>query len=271
MVDVVEQEIKELEGKALSITEYAGGLEVKSEEDMEVAHGYLKGIKGLTKEVKDTFDPMCEANHKAWKVSIATRKDHQEPLDAAERVIKGKIGGYMDICEKKRQEEEKKAREAAQKEQDRKLKAAKKRIDTLMELGVGLQNQIEMLKTEMKDPELSPIEEAAMLAKIEVLEAQVEGNTEKVEAKKVEAVEPDYAPPAAYITPRPKVKGLSSVVKKVGTVTSPMALIKAVADDKMNIPKSVIKFDMTAINKLLNAGMTLPGVSSEDNRTVAVR
>lgn len=266
---VAEQEIKELEGKALSITESAGGLEVKSEEDMEVAHGYLKGIKDLIKEVKATFDPICESNHKAWKVSLAARTTQQEPLEKAEKVIKGKIGGCMDICEKQRQEEEKKARGVAQKEQDRVLKAVKKRIETLIKKGGDIQENISTLKHELEDPELSPIEEAAITAQLEILEAEAEGNAEKVEQKTAEAVAPTYVAPIAVVTSRPKVKGLSSTVKKVGTVTNAMALVKAVAAG--TIPISVIKFDIAAINKLLNAGMTLPGVSSKDDRTVTVR
>lgn len=269
MQEVAEQELKELEGKALSITAYAGGLEVRSEEDMTASHGYLKSIKGLIKEVKETFDPVCAATYKAWKASVAARTTHIEPLEAAEKTIKGAIGDYMDICDEQRREEERKAQEAAQKEQDRILKAAKKRIAKLIEKGGDIQENIATLKHELEDPEIIPIEEAAITAQLEILEAQAEGNAEKVEQKKAEAVAPVYVPPAAPVTASPKVKGLSSSKKKVGTVTNPMALIKAVASG--TIPQGVIKFDMTAINKLLNAGMTLPGVSYEEDRTIAVR
>lgn len=269
MTEVAEQEIKELEGKALSITEYAGGLEVKSEEDMTVAHSHLKAIKGLEKEVKETFDPVCEATHKAWKASVAARNKHQEPLQAAEKVIKGKIGGYLDLCDKQREEEERAVRDKALKEQEKVLKAMKKKIDKLIEKGGDYQEQIARLEKEAEDPEISDIEEAAIIAQIEVLKAQAEGNAEKVEAKKAEAVEPTYVPPVAPATPRPKVKGLSSSVKKVATVVNPTALIKAVADG--SIPESVIDFDMRQINKLVNADMKLPGVTTKDERTMAVR
>lgn len=269
MTEVAEKEIKELEGKALSITEYAGGLEVASEEDMTVAHSHLKAIKGLIKEVKETFDPVVEAAHATHKKSVAAKNKHLEPLTSAEGVIKGKIGGYMDICERQREEEERLAREKAIKEQEKKLKAAKKRIVKLIEEGGDLQEQIARLEKESEDPELTEAEEAAFTAQLEVLRAQVEGNAEKVEAKKAEVVEPTYIPPVAPVTPRPKVKGLSSSVKKVGTVTNPTVLIKAVAAG--TIPVTVIKFDMAAINKLLNAGMTLPGVNAKDDRIIAVR
>lgn len=269
MTEVAEQEIKDLEGKALSITECASGLEVASEEDMTVAHSHLKAIKGLKKAVQETFDPVVEAAYATHKKSVAAKKEHLDPLEKAEKVIKGKIGGFMDECERQRQEEERIAREKAVKEQDRKLKAAKKRIEKLIAQGGDIQEQIARLRKEADDPELEEVEEAAILAQIEILEAEAEGNAEKVAAKKAEAVAPVYVPPVAAVTPRPKVKGLSTSVKKVGEVVDPMALIKAVAYG--TIPEKVIKFDMAAINKLLNAGMPLPGVSVKDDRTVAVR
>lgn len=264
-------EIKELEGEALSVTEHSEAIVIQSQGDIETATDYIRTIKALAKKVKDTFDPICEATNKAHKEATAARKAHTDPLSAAEGLVKGKIGRYMDECDRKRLAEEEAARQVAVKEQERKLKAVKVQIDKLVAKGGNLQEQITRLEDEAKDPELTEVEEAAYAARIEILKAQVEGNAEKVAEKTAAAVMPTYVPPIAHTAPAPKVKGLSSTVKKIGTVTDPIALIKAVADGKMNIPVSVLTFDMKAINRLLNAGMNLPGVSSKDDRVMAVR
>lgn len=264
-------EIQRLEGEASVITECSEAMIIASQGDMEGATDRVRDIKALMKEVKATFDPVVEAAYTTHKTAVAARNGCLAPLEAAEKTIKGKMGGYQDECERKRQEEEEAARQKALKEQERVLKAAKKRIEKLNAEGGDIREKKARIEKEMEDPELTDIEEAAYMAELEVLKAQEEGNAEKVAEKAAAVVAPTYVPPMAPSTPRPKVKGLSSSVKKVGTVIDLMALIKAVADDNQNIPASVLKADMPAINKLLNADMDLPGVTYENDRTMSVR
>lgn len=264
-------EIKKLEGEALSVTEYSEAIVIQSEADMEAATDQIRVIKVLVKKVKATFDPMVAAAHASHKEATKGRNAHTEPLEAAEKTIKGKMGAFLNECEKKRRAEEEAARQVALKEQERVLKLAKNRVAKLIEKGGDIQEQIATLKKEKEDPELTAAEEAAFTAQIEILEAQAESNAEKVAEKTAAAVAPTYVAPVVVSAPAPKVKGLSSTVKKIGTVTDPVALVKAVAEGKMNIPIYVLTFDMKVINRLLNAGMNLPGVSSQDDRTMAVR
>lgn len=262
-------EIQRLEGETSAITMLSKDMVIASQGDMEETTDRVRDIKALMKKVKATFDPMVETAYISHKTAVAGRNGHLEPLQAAERTIKGKMGAYQDECEKKRQEEEEAARQKALKEQERMLKAAKKRIEKLNAEGGDIREKMTRIEKEMEDPEITDIQEAAFMAELEVLKAQEEGNAEKVAEKAAAAVAPTYTPPTAPSAPRPKVKGLSSSVKKVGTVTDPVALIKAVAAG--TIPEKVIKFDLTAINKLLNAGIYLSGVTYENDRTMTVR
>lgn len=89
-------EIKKLEGVALGVTDYSNALVVKSEADMEQATDKIRVIKELVTKVKDTFDPIVAAAHATHKEATTARKVHIEPLEAAERTIKGKMGAFLD-------------------------------------------------------------------------------------------------------------------------------------------------------------------------------
>lgn len=264
---------KKIEVETTDITVYAEQYAIASQEDMEAGNDQLKLIKELKKEVEDTFGPIKTKAHATWKESVAQEKRHLEPLDAAVKVIKGKMGNYLDELEVERQKEEKRLAEVARKEKEKAIAKANKRMDKLMEKASDTQGQIDTLQKELADnPTLSDDEEAIISAKIGTLQAKLESHTEAAEEKAAEVEEIVVAPvvTAPVSKPAPKVKGLSSTVKKKGEVVNPMQLIKAVAEGR--IPHGVITFDMVAINKLLNAGMVaIPGVTWQNDRTIRTR
>ncbi len=268
-MEAVVKETAGIEEQSSDIMVYAEAAEIQSLEGLEQGKVWIQTIKALRKEVNATFDPVVDAAHKAHKEAVAARKKHVEPLDAAERLIKGKIGGYLDYVEEERRKEAAREMETARKEREKALAAAGRRIDKLTEKGASIQKQVDVLSTELNDPELTDVEEEVMRARLEILEAQAEGNTEAVEVKRAEVAETNVVPMPVPTSAPPKVKGMSTRVKKVPTVVNPMALVKAVASGK--IPEGVITFDMKAIEKLVNAGMTLPGVSVRSERSVSVR
>lgn len=269
MEDVVTKKTEEIEEQSTDIKVYAETVEIQCLVGLEEGKDRIQDIKALRKAVNETFDPVVGAAYAAHKEAVAAKKKHTDPLDVAERLIKGKIGGYLDLVEEERKKAEAEAMEVARKERDKALKAAGRRIDKLTEKGASLQNQIETLTNELNDPELTDVEEEVMKARLEILEAQAEGNAEAVEEKRAEVVETNVVPTPAPISAPPKVNGMSSRVKKVATVVNPMALIKAVASGE--IPKGVITFDIKAIERLVNADMNVPGVSVQSQRTVSVR
>jgi len=54
----------------------------------------LKTVKALAKKVKETFDPICEKANAAHKEATGKRKEHQQPLVDAEKLIKLKMLEY---------------------------------------------------------------------------------------------------------------------------------------------------------------------------------
>ena len=73
----------------------------------QVAADRLLDIKGLRAEIEATFGPIVKKAHEAHKEATGQRKRHEEPLKAAEGIIKARMGGWQ------RQEEQRAREEAA--------------------------------------------------------------------------------------------------------------------------------------------------------------
>ena len=78
---------------------------VTTKEDLTAASERLQVIKQLKKQVEDFCDPVVKKTHQAWKEACAQKKTYIDPLDAAERKIKGAIGLYMQKEEMRLREE----------------------------------------------------------------------------------------------------------------------------------------------------------------------
>jgi hypothetical protein len=71
------------------------------------------------------------------------------------------------------------------------------------------------------------------------------------------------------VAPSAKKKGISRRVTLVPEVSDPKKLLKAVLDGYA--PLSVVKFDMTAIKKLVNGGLKIEGVTTTEEGSVSIR
>ena len=98
---------------------FAERIEVKNEMQLHEAGDYLVGIKTLSKEVEAWFAPMIDAAHKAHRAICDKKNLYLKPLSAAEVTIKGKIGSFQMELDRIREDEERKAREAAEKEAEK--------------------------------------------------------------------------------------------------------------------------------------------------------
>ena len=54
----------------------------------------LRQIKGVRKEIEDTFDPMQRAAHSAWQEVLRQRHRIEDPLEEAEERAKKLFGAY---------------------------------------------------------------------------------------------------------------------------------------------------------------------------------
>ena len=67
----------------------------------DIAVGCTRDIKGIQKDINDTFDPIILKAHEAHKEALAQKKKHSEPLLQAEAIMKQKLVKW-DSDERKR-------------------------------------------------------------------------------------------------------------------------------------------------------------------------
>lgn len=118
-------ETNEVEAKAMSIVDQAKAVKVVDIESYRYAGELWKGIGDMIKEVKATFDPICEAAHKAHKAATAKRASFLDPLESVYRSVKRLMSDYDAEQERIRRAEEERLREIARKEEEeRRLREA---------------------------------------------------------------------------------------------------------------------------------------------------
>jgi len=110
-ISVIENEVKQ---EITDVVQQANGFVIKTQEDYDRVSAFLVGVKKLIKKVGEAFDPIVEANHKAWKTAVAQRKEQLDPLESAERIVKARGVEFLTEQERIRAEAERKAREEAE-------------------------------------------------------------------------------------------------------------------------------------------------------------
>lgn len=113
---------KQLEQSAVATVEKINALTVRNNDENALATQLLKDNKNLQKEVHDTFDPICDKAHKAWKEAVAQRDKFLSPLVAAERQVKQKISDFL-LAERRKQEEEQRKLDEARRREEEKERA----------------------------------------------------------------------------------------------------------------------------------------------------
>ena len=261
--------VQSIEKKAMDIESQAAAIVVTNHEEEQAAVDFLKGLKVLRKEVEGTFGPIKEKAHAAWKEAVAQEKKHLEPLDAAEKQVKGVVIAYQNEQDRLRREEQARLEEQARKDQQKRIDAAAKKVNGLLAKSTDINNQIAALEAELAGDlnyeEKSTIEHSLNLLRVkrDNIEKAVLDKTAEVERAQYVAPVPTVAPIAA------KPTGATSRVVKKAVVQNAMQLIRAVAEGRA--PVGVIEFNMSALDKLVNAGAIVPGVGFTEDRRLAVR
>jgi len=126
VIDVTEtQETQTVEQRALTVPEQARAIKVVDAMSYTKAGEILITIKGLRKEIDETFDPIIKKAHEAHKEAIDQKKKVDAPLVEAENIIKPALATYDREQERLRKAEEERQREIARKaEEERRLQEA---------------------------------------------------------------------------------------------------------------------------------------------------
>lgn len=118
--EIVRDHKKEVENKAVATVEKAQDMMIASNEDYKVAGDFLLDLKDLQKQINEFMDPIIKKAHEAHKEAIKQKKTVESPLKEAEKIVKTKMQAWYELEEKKRQEEERRLQEQAQKEAEEK-------------------------------------------------------------------------------------------------------------------------------------------------------
>ncbi|MBI5193252.1 MAG: hypothetical protein HZA08_07415 [Nitrospirae bacterium] len=111
-------ETSKVDNQALQAKEVANSMVISDDTTYIKAGEFLKGLKAIAGEIKETFRPGIEQAFKLHRTLISTEKNHLEPVAEAESIIKKKMMGYQDEQERKRREEEARLREEARKREE---------------------------------------------------------------------------------------------------------------------------------------------------------
>lgn len=113
-----------IEKEAQTALQVAKDFKITNPEQFTKAGEMLKSIKGIMKQIADTFDPIIKKAHEAHKEAVAQRKKHEEPLQQAEGIYKQAMLTYQNEQERIRREQQARLEEAARKEREKLEKQA---------------------------------------------------------------------------------------------------------------------------------------------------
>lgn len=221
--------VLEVEAKALTVIEQAGAVVITSSETYTKAGYFYKDIGTMIKEVKDTFDPICDAANKAHKEATSKRAKYLDPLQAAYKKVKSLMSDYDAEQERIRRIEEDRLRKIAEEAERKRLEAERKAE-----------------------------EERILQAAIDAEAAGDKNVAEAILEAPVYQPEPEFIP--APVVPRsvPKISGVS-----YRTIWS------AEVVDVALIPRKYLVPDMVMLNKIASAEkerMSIPGVKVVSRR-----
>jgi len=111
--------------EGMTALEQAQALTIVTASDYTAADNFCVGLKGLEKEVDEAYDENISAAFKAHRGLVAKKNKYVEPIIAARKIIKGKMGAWNTEQEIKRKNEEARLQAEAQKQaEDEALAAA---------------------------------------------------------------------------------------------------------------------------------------------------
>ena len=114
-------ETNEVETKALTIVDQAKAVKVIDGETYTSAGLLWKAIGDMIAEVKSTFDPICDAAHKAHKTATEKRSKYLDPLQVAYKSVKSLMSDYDAEQKRKAEAEQRRLEALAKKEEEDRL------------------------------------------------------------------------------------------------------------------------------------------------------
>lgn len=113
-----------LNKEASLIEQKASSVAVTNDAEYAAAGELTKAVKQMQKKVKEYWEPLRVNAKAAYDEVLSHKKEMLDPLEAAEKILKGKMGSYSMEKERKRKAQEEAMRKLAEQEMERKLEEA---------------------------------------------------------------------------------------------------------------------------------------------------
>lgn len=168
------KEVSLVERQAMSVT-------IVTDEDYTAAAEITKTVKQTQKKVKDYWEPLRASTYKAYQDVMGKKKQMTDPLDKAEKILKGKMADFVAQKERERREREEAARRAAQAEMDRKFAEAVAHEKN----GDFIGAEMAMAEAEIMDDAASSIVVAGKTPKVDGVSTAKAWKISKVDPSKV--------------------------------------------------------------------------------------
>ena len=116
MTDLATPELVQETSNALAV---AKDFKVTTNEQYVGSAEKLKAIKALAKKIDEVFDPHIKRAFDNHRALVAEKKQHMQPLEDAERLVKKAVLGFQLDQERIRREAEARAQEEARREREK--------------------------------------------------------------------------------------------------------------------------------------------------------
>ena len=183
-------DVAEAKSECTTLCQRSMRLEIIDQTSCDVGVDVARGIKTARKALADRLDPTIKAAHQVHRNLCGLKSQIDEPLEDAERIVKGKIGRYQDEQLRVRREAEEAARAAARKIEENQRLAEAQRLEA-----IAVQARIEA----------QALAEAGKTREAEHLRAEAANRQAQADA----VIDAPMAVVTVAIPPPPKLEGVS--------------------------------------------------------------
>ena len=216
---MMNNELAAVEKEVASVTSVSRQMVVKSTDDAIVAVDFLRKVNAAKKKVEEFFAPQLGSAYATWQTILAQKKQYISPLEAAEKLVKGKKTEF-DLEQRRIAEEQQRKADEKARIAEEKLKAKiQKKIDKTddEEKAAILQEQLETVHVPRIVVE-APVKLNATQQDFDIVIDDIMGLLEAIVKGEVN-VDPDVLFDV-------KIKVLKDYLKLSGKTTIPGCIVK---------------------------------------------
>lgn len=234
----------------------AKDFQIVSQTDFELASQFRVALKLLKKSISDDADPIIKQAYQLHKDMTAKRALLINPLDEADKIILNKRGVWTLKLVREAETERTRLQNIADKERDKALAEAQKKIDKLMAKSAGDAERLQDLEEALNDSKCLPEDFVMLRKQISILQAKIANTQQK--ASEIEAQAQVASIPEIITVDNAPEGGKVRFERVIEFIYNPTSAVKWLAE---NHPEC-LEIDDNAVKKLLNREeiLLIPGI-----------